>query len=284
MLAFFFTLNLPNQKPRPKRSDVELQPTEKKNTHDANMPQKQSTDMTVPIYSAGAAIEFAILSLGVTEIIVCGHSSCGAMKGLKKIFQSPEFVFQSFEKKKSLKIASLAGNVGNEVPHLKLWLSFVEDSKKRLLQKNFTFNFMVNGKVERVTVRKNIQFNQTSLVFSFWEKQAQIDEKLPDFDQLSQLNVLQQLENLTTYDVVANSKKLHLHGWYDPKKTIEIHRLNISRKKKMPEKVVWHQNCWHLLLFAINGQIRTYWCRNCVRVIKVRIFKRIIPPRNDISL
>jgi carbonic anhydrase len=41
----------------------------------------------IPPYGAanggeGATIEFAVAALGVTDIIVCGHSHCGAMKGL----------------------------------------------------------------------------------------------------------------------------------------------------------------------------------------------------------
>jgi carbonic anhydrase len=32
--------------------------------------------------SEGAAVEFALLSLPVTDVIVCGHSTCGAMKAL----------------------------------------------------------------------------------------------------------------------------------------------------------------------------------------------------------
>lgn len=41
----------------------------------------------VPAYGAanggeGATIEFAVASLGVRDIIVCGHSHCGAVKGL----------------------------------------------------------------------------------------------------------------------------------------------------------------------------------------------------------
>jgi carbonic anhydrase len=41
----------------------------------------------VPPYGAtnggeGATIEFAVVGLGVRDIIVCGHSHCGAMKGL----------------------------------------------------------------------------------------------------------------------------------------------------------------------------------------------------------
>jgi carbonic anhydrase len=41
----------------------------------------------VPAYGAGsggevATIEFAVAGLGVSDIVVCGHSHCGAMKGL----------------------------------------------------------------------------------------------------------------------------------------------------------------------------------------------------------
>lgn len=33
-------------------------------------------------HGTAAAIEFAVLSLGVTDIVVCGHSHCGAMRAL----------------------------------------------------------------------------------------------------------------------------------------------------------------------------------------------------------
>jgi carbonic anhydrase len=49
----------------------------------------------VPPYGAanggeGAAIEYAIEALNIEQIIVCGHSSCGAMKGLLKISELEE--------------------------------------------------------------------------------------------------------------------------------------------------------------------------------------------------
>ena len=49
----------------------------------------------VPPYGAanggeGATIEYAIQGLGVSDIIVCGHSHCGAMKGLFKLKELQE--------------------------------------------------------------------------------------------------------------------------------------------------------------------------------------------------
>jgi carbonic anhydrase len=40
--------------------------------------------------STGAAVEFAVMILGVTEIVVCAHSSCGAIKALRKLSELPD--------------------------------------------------------------------------------------------------------------------------------------------------------------------------------------------------
>jgi carbonic anhydrase len=49
----------------------------------------------IPPYGAtnggeGAAVEYAVHALGIQEIIVCGHSHCGAMKGLLQISKLEE--------------------------------------------------------------------------------------------------------------------------------------------------------------------------------------------------
>jgi len=61
----------------------------------------------------GATIEFAVAGLGVTDIIVCGHSHCGAMKGLLQ----PEMV------------ASL--------PTVASWLSHAETTR-RIVKDNYS--------------------------------------------------------------------------------------------------------------------------------------------------
>lgn len=57
--------------------------------------------------SEGAAIEFSILKLGVRDIIVCGHSECGAMQ------------------------AVLDGAVADNSPHLRAWLRHAGDALER---------------------------------------------------------------------------------------------------------------------------------------------------------
>lgn len=80
--------------------------------------------------SVAAAIEFAVLSLEVKDIIVCGHSNCGAMQALYK--DDSEFA---------------------NMPHLKEWL------KIALPVKHIVTNFYPNISAEfyqTVTEEENI--------------------------------------------------------------------------------------------------------------------------------
>ena len=60
-----------------------------------------------------AAIEFALLVLKVTDIVVCGHSDCGAMKAL--YYEEKEFC---------------------DMPNLKDWVDTASDVKEVVLQHN----------------------------------------------------------------------------------------------------------------------------------------------------
>ena len=106
--------------------------------------------------SEAAAIEFALAKLEVTDIIVCGHSECGAMQAL------------------------LGGRQKVKPVHLRSWLRHGESALKKL-------------------------------------KKAKPAEALPPHHQLSQLNVLAQIEHLKTYPLVRERLKagrLRLHGWW----------------------------------------------------------------------
>ncbi len=61
----------------------------------------------------GAAVEYAIHALGIEQIIVCGHSHCGAMKGLLQI-----------------------GSLEEEMPLVYDWLRHA-DATRRLVKENY---------------------------------------------------------------------------------------------------------------------------------------------------
>jgi carbonic anhydrase len=107
--------------------------------------------------SEGAAIEFALEKLQVTDIIVCGHSDCGAMQAL------------------------LQGRGAVAPVHLKSWLRYGEDALEKL------------------------------------KKGGSPDPSLARHNQLSQLNVLSQIEHLKTYPPVQTRLRaghLRLHSWW----------------------------------------------------------------------
>jgi len=109
--------------------------------------------------SEASAIEYAVLKLKVRDIVVCGHSECGAMK------------------------AALEGKPLSETPNLTKWLHHSAPAVFRL------------------------------------EQEGPLDPQLNRCDQLSQLNVLVQLEHLASYPIVRErivDGTLHLSGfWFD---------------------------------------------------------------------
>ena len=67
--------------------DSRVVPAELCNTGPGEMFVERTPGNLVPIYRAeavgvSASIEYAVSALRVSEIIVCGHSDCGALKGL----------------------------------------------------------------------------------------------------------------------------------------------------------------------------------------------------------
>lgn len=78
----------------------------------------------------GAAIEYAIEALGIEQIIVCGHSHCGAMKGL-------------------LKIDSLA----EKMPLVYDWLKHAE-ATRRLVKDNYSY--LEGEELLEITIAQNV--------------------------------------------------------------------------------------------------------------------------------
>lgn len=122
--------------------------------------------------SEAAAMEFAVANLQVTDIVICGHSECGAMNAL------------------------LQGRDAVEPFHLRSWLRHGEDALAKL------------------------------------ERNEAPDLSLPRHNQLSQLNVLQQLRNLATYPLVRDrmdAGRLRLHGWWFELKTADVYSYEESQ-------------------------------------------------------
>jgi len=88
----------------------------------------------IPPYGAanggeGATIEYAVAALGVKDIIVCGHSHCGAMAGLLE----PDGL--------------------TELPQVRSWLSHAE-ATRRIVKENYTH--LANGALLTATVEENV--------------------------------------------------------------------------------------------------------------------------------
>lgn len=124
--------------------------------------------------SEAAAIEFAVLNLGVRDIVVCGHSECGAMRSL------------------------VAGRQTLDSVNLKSWLRHGDVALERLRQGD------------------------------------SLDRRWSEHNQLSQLNVLLQIENVKSYPAVRDrvaDEKLGLHGWWFDIARAEVYAYEDELKK-----------------------------------------------------
>lgn len=107
--------------------------------------------------SVSAVIEFSVHTLNVSNIIICGHSECGAMKALS----------QGVDKQCC--------------PGLNSWLKHGEESLMKVREGNI------------------------------------INPALSEENQVSQINVLQQMEHIASYPFIRErleKKLLRLHGWW----------------------------------------------------------------------
>jgi carbonic anhydrase len=100
-------------------SDSRIAPSMLTNTDLGDLFVIRNAGNIVPPFGAanggeGAAIEYAIHALGIEQIVVCGHSHCGAMKGLLQI-----------------------GKLEEQMPLVYQWLRHA-DATRRLVEENYS--------------------------------------------------------------------------------------------------------------------------------------------------
>lgn len=108
-------------------------------------------------HGTSAVLEFSIMSLQVSDIVVCGHSECGAMKALS-YGENPE-----------------------GCSCLTSWLQYGEEALERV------------------------------------QKSKVLDLSLSKHNQVSQANVLLQIEHVMSYPFICDrvlSGQLRIHGWW----------------------------------------------------------------------
>jgi carbonic anhydrase len=90
----------------------------------------------IPAYGAsnsgeGAAIEYAVGALGIKDIVICGHSHCGAMRGLLQI-----------------------GNLTQQMPLVYDWLKKHAESTRRLVLDNY--EGCSSEKLLKIAIEQNV--------------------------------------------------------------------------------------------------------------------------------
>lgn len=114
-------------------------------------------DSHVQECSVPAALEFSVFNLDVSDIIVCGHSECGAIRAI------------------------VDGVDAGTCSHLKSWLKYGDEAVRKVKEK------------------------------------GAIDPSLTECNQVSQANVLLQMEHIASYPYIRErmeKKKLRVHGWW----------------------------------------------------------------------
>lgn len=126
--------------------------------------------------SVGAAIEFSIRNLKVKDIVICGHSECGAMCALQEAH-------------------------GKDEPFINQWLTYAAPALASYEESKYKVAFKPG---------------------------------LSNHNQLAQINVLEQLEHLKTYPLVAEKLregKVKLHGWWFDLATADVNYYDLNRGK-----------------------------------------------------
>lgn len=128
-----------------------------------------------------AAIEFAVLTLRVRDIVVCGHSSCGAMRAILDTAGNAPDADGTQNANHTVSTAGSSTSVPSDAPYLKRWLRHGVPALEKL------------------------------------QAGRRLNPDLPHHDILSQLNVLEQMAHVASYPAVAEracAGTLGIHGWW----------------------------------------------------------------------
>lgn len=134
--------------------------------------------------SEAAAIEFALEQLNVKDIIVCGHSECGAMQAI------------------------LGGRKKVTLPNLQSWLRHGEPALAKMGEDS--------KRAQKLAEAESQPLSLTPL------------------NQLSLMNVLQQIEHLVSYPLVKSrirEGRLGIHGWWFELKTASVYAYDPESEK-----------------------------------------------------
>jgi carbonic anhydrase len=81
----------------------------------------------------GAAVEYAVHALGIKDIIVCGHSYCGAMKGLLQL-----------------------GSLAEDMPLVYSWLKHHAEPTRRLIADNCKDEDYTSEDLLKIAIQQNV--------------------------------------------------------------------------------------------------------------------------------